>query len=116
MGGYSKRPLTRVLVTFIRGCRSTIGNDGQELIFFVNKEVRDVVGREVEVDGVVYEVREHHSTEPLYCICHSLKNGMNNGTESCKLNHQRTALDAIADAVEGQGDLQRRLADDSQDS
>jgi hypothetical protein len=87
--------------TFVRSCRNTIGGPETTLIFYVREEVRDVIGHEVEVDGVVYEIKNHGSDDELACMCDAIRGGRKIQSEYCSLRTQRTSLDAFADAVEG---------------
>jgi hypothetical protein len=95
------RLLRRCISTFVRGCRDTIGGPGTTLIFYARDQVRDVIGSEIEVDNVVYEIRNHASDDELACMCDAVRDGKKVNSEYCSIRTQRTALDAFADAVEG---------------
>lgn len=95
------RLLRRGISTFVRGCRDTIGGPETTLFFYVRNKVRDVIGSAIEVDGVVYEIKNHGSDDELACMCDAVKGGKKVNSEYCSLRTKRTALDAFADAVQG---------------
>lgn len=95
------RVLKRNLSTFVRSCREQFHESADVLIFYLRDEVRDVIGTEVEVDNVVYQIKTHASDDRLACMCDVVRDGEKVNSEYCNLRTERTALDAFADAVEG---------------